>query len=54
MKPIKTMLLGIASLIIAVGGIPFWLAGAAIGAIVFFVGLIVGIFLCIDGYLSVE
>lgn len=54
MKSVKTMLLGIASLIIASCGVPIWGAGAALGAIVFFVFLIIGIFLCIDGFLSVD
>ena len=52
MKPIKTMLLGIAFLIIGACGVPFWVAGAAVGAIIFFAGLIIGLFLCIDGFLT--
>ena len=52
MKSVKKMLLGIASLIIASCGIPFWVAGAVLGAVVFFVFLISGLFLCVDGYLS--
>ena len=52
MRSIKKMLLGIASLIIASCGVPIWMAGAVIGAIVFFVFLIIGLYLCIDGYLS--
>ena len=54
MKSIKKMLLGIASLIIASCAVPFWIAGAAIGAFVFFPFVIIGIFLCIDGFLSVD
>lgn len=52
MKSIKTMLLGIAFLIIAACGTPIWLAGSAIGAVMFFAGLIIGLFLCIDGFLT--
>ena len=52
MKSVKTMLLGIAALIIATCGSIFWLAGAVIGAVVFFAFLIIGIFLCIDGFLT--
>ena len=48
MKSIKKMLLGIASLVIASCAVPFWIAGAAIGAFVFFPFVIIGIFLCID------
>ena len=52
MKSIKTMLLGIAFLIIAACGVPMWVAGAGVGAVVFFVGLVVGLFLVIDGFLT--
>ena len=52
MKSIKIMLLGIAFLIIAACGVPFWVAGAGVGAILFFVGLLIGLFLCIDGFLT--
>jgi len=54
MKSIKTMLLGIAFLIIACCGVPFWVAGAGVGAIVFFAGLLIGMVLCIKGYLMKE
>lgn len=54
MKSIKTMLLGIAFLIIACCGVPFWVAGAGIGAVVFFVGLIIGLILCIKGFFTNE
>ena len=54
MKSIKTMLLGIAFLIIACCGVPFWVAGAGIGAIVFLVGLIIGLILCIKGFITDE
>ena len=54
MKSIKTMLLGIAMLIVACCGLTVWMAGAGIGAVVFLVFLIIGLFLCIDGYLSVQ
>lgn len=52
MKSVKKMLLGIASLVIASCGVPLWVAGAVIGVIMFFPFLIIGIFLCIDGYLT--
>ncbi len=54
MKSIKTMLLGIAFLIVAACGVPFWVAGAGIGAVVFFVGLIIGLILCIKGFFAKE
>ena len=54
MKSVKTMLLGIASLVIAACAIPFWLSGAIIGAVAFFIFLILGIFLCVDGFLTPE
>jgi len=52
MKSIKTMLLGIALLIVASCGVPFWVAGASIGAIVFCVGLIFGLILCTKGFFT--
>ena len=55
MRSVKRMLLGIASLILALGGFPIsiWL-WPLIGIIIFFVFLVIGIFFCIDGYLSVD
>ena len=52
MKSIKTMLLGIASLIIAVCTLPLFAIGMVFGAVAFFVFLIIGVFLCIDGFLT--
>ena len=52
MNSLKKMLLGIAMLIIALCGLVVWMAGAGIGAIVFFVFLLAGGFLCVDGYLT--
>ena len=52
MKSIKMMLLGIALLIVAVIGNIFWFAGSWIGAVMFFVGLISGLFLCFRGFFS--
>ena len=53
MESVKTILLGIASLIIASFGMMLWIDGAGIGYIVaFFAFMIVGIFLCIKGYFS--
>ena len=54
MKNIKKMLLGIACLIIAVMGMMLWFAGTVIGAVSFFVFLIAGIIVIIDGFLSVD
>ncbi len=54
MKNTKKMILGVALLIIATMGANFWMAGSAIGAVMFFVGLLTGIFFVIDGYLSVD
>ena len=54
MKSIKTMLLGIALLIIAACGVPLWVAGAGVGAIMFFAGLVIGLLLCFNGYFSKE
>ena len=52
MKNVKKMLLGIALLIISSIGATFWSEGAIVGAVMFFVFLILGIFFCIDGFLS--
>lgn len=52
MKSIKTMLLGIAILIIASCGVPMWLTGSAVGAVMFGAGLIVGINVCLMGFFS--
>ncbi len=53
MKSVKTMLLGIASLIIASFGMALWMDGAGIGyAVAFFAFMIAGIVLCIKGYFS--
>ena len=52
MKSIKTMLLGIALLIVASCGVPLWMAGAAVGAIMFYVGLIIGLILCLQGFFN--
>ena len=52
MKSLKKMLLGLALLIIALCGLVVWMAGAGIGAAVFFVFLALGGFLCVDGYLA--
>ena len=54
MKGIKKMLLGIALLIVATIGTIFWMAGTWVGVVLFFVGLLPGIFLVLDGYLSIE
>ena len=54
MKSIKTMLLGIALLIIAACGVPLWMAGAAVGAVMFFAGLIIGLIFCLKGYWGKE
>lgn len=43
MKSIKTMLLGIAFLIIAACGVPLWMAGAGVGAGMFIAGGIIGL-----------
>lgn len=50
MKSIKTMLLGIAFLIIAAIGAPIWFAGSYLGAGMFIVGGLVGVVLCLKGY----
>ena len=54
MKSIKTMLLGIALLIIAACGAPLWVAGAGVGAIMFVAGLAIGLLLCFKGYFGKE
>ena len=54
MKSIKTMLLGIALLIVACCGVPMWMAGAGVGAIMFYSGLIIGLILCLKGYFTQE
>ena len=54
MKAIKKMLLGIAFLIIGCAGVPFWVSGAALGAVMFIAGLVVGLVLCVDGFLTPE
>ncbi len=50
MKSIKTMLLGIAFLIIAAIGIPLWMVGSYLGFVLFAAGGLAGIILCIKGY----
>ena len=52
MKSIKTMLLGIALLIVAACGVPLWMAGAGLGAGMFLVGGIIGLILCLQGFFS--
>ncbi len=52
MKNVKTMLLGIAFLLIASMGVPLWLAGAAIGAAMFSLGLLIGSFFCLKGFFA--
>lgn len=54
MKSIKTMLLGIALLIIAACGVPMWMAGASVGAVMFLSGLIIGLILCTKGFFEKE
>lgn len=54
MQNVKKMLFGIALLILSLVGAVFWAAGSVIGAILFFVFLILGGFFVIDGYLSVD
>lgn len=54
MKSIKTMLLGIAFLIIAACGVPLWMAGAGVGAVMFIAGGIIGLILCLRGFFSKE
>ena len=52
MKSIKQMLLGIAFLIIALCGVPMWMAGSVFGALMFYVGIVVGLSLCIIGFFT--
>lgn len=54
MKSIKTMLLGIALLFVAICGILVWMTGWAAGAILFYVGLIIGLTLCFVGFFAKE
>lgn len=54
MKSIKTMLLGIALLIIAACGLPLWMAGSGVGAGMFFAGGIIGLILCLRGFFGKE
>jgi len=54
MKSVKTMLLGIAFLILAACGTPLWMAGSAVGAGLFIAGLSVGIILCLRGFFGKE
>ena len=54
MKSIKTMLLGIALLIVAACGVPLWIAGAGVGAGMFYAGGIIGLILCLKGFFSKE
>ena len=52
MKNVKKMLLGIALLIVSSTGATFWASGSVIGAVIFFAFLVIGLLLCIDGFLS--
>ena len=54
MKSVKKMLLGITFLIIAVMGVILYVNNSAVGAVMFFGGLIIGIVFCIDGFLSTD
>ncbi len=54
MKSIKTMLLGIALLIVAACGVPLWIAGSGVGAAMFFIGGIIGLILCLRGFFRKE
>ena len=54
MRSVKKMLLGIALLVISIMGLVLWMAGTFIGPIIFFVMLIGGLLLVIDGFLSVD
>lgn len=49
MKAIKTMLLGIALLVIAACGAPLFAEGVALGGVMFLGGLIIGSILVIRG-----
>ncbi len=50
MKSVKTMLLGIAVLILASFGYIAWIDGVNDGAVIFFPCLIIGLILCLRGY----
>lgn len=54
MKSIKTMLLGIALLVVAACGAPLFAEGVTLGAVMFFGGLIVGLILVIRGFFKKE
>ena len=54
MKSIKIMLLGITLLIVAACGVPLWIAGAGVGAGMFYAGGIIGLILCLKGFFSKE
>ena len=54
MKSIKTMLLGIALLIVAACGLSLWMAGAGVGAVMFYIGGIIGLILCLKRFFSKE
>ena len=54
MKSLKKMLLGIVVLIISLIGAVFFVNNSIIGAFIFFPTLIIGIIICIDGYLSID
>ena len=54
MKSIKTMLLGIALLIVASCGLSLWMVGSGVGAGMFFAGGIIGLILCLRGFFSKE
>ncbi len=54
MKSIKTMLLGIALLIVASCGVPIAMTESVIGAIMFYAGLLIGLILCFKGFFAKE
>ncbi len=54
MKSVKTMLLGIAFLVLGAIGTPLWMAGSYFGCGVAIVGTLFGILLCLKGYLNKE
>ena len=54
MKSVKTMLLGIALLVIAACGAPLFAEGVALGAVMFFGGLVIGSLLVVRGYFKKE
>jgi len=54
MKSVKTMLLGIALLVIAACGAPLFAQGVTLGAVLFFAGLVVGSVLVLRGYFKKE